>query len=178
MLFFLLLTCPLSVAVCKAYDTVILASPTASYQVIFTKETDDCWISLIEEHESGVRSVVKQVKNKTADEQFLLVIDALACRIAEEQKIPVNKVSLIPPEVSFPGKVFPDRLASLHSLASGQSAEEALPWPDFDLHQRAEKRLPPDWKNWEPLPLEEAGLTPLIISNIPVPPQSHPRKSN
>jgi hypothetical protein len=155
----------LSTPVCKAYDTVILAAPTVSYKVISTKETDDCWISFIED-ESGLRSIVKQVKDKNPDEQFLLVIDALACTIAQEQKIPMNKVSLIPPGVPFSGKVFPDRLASLHSLAPGQSAEEALPWPDFDLHQRAKKRLPPDWKNWEPIPLEEAGLTPSIISNM------------
>jgi hypothetical protein len=92
MLFFLLLTSPLSTPVCKAYDTVILAAPTVSYKVISTKETDDCWISFIED-ESGVRSIVKQVKDKNPDEQFLLVIDALACTIAQEQKIPMEVVA-------------------------------------------------------------------------------------
>lgn len=136
--------------------TAHLLSLTLSADLSF--ETDDCWISIIEDSE-GKRSIVKQIKEPSADEQFLLVIDAVACSIAETLKIPVNQVTLISPEVSYPGKKFPDRPASLHTLAPGISAEDKLPWTEFTLHQKFKTN---SWK-WGPLTDEETGLKPAVI---------------
>jgi hypothetical protein len=138
---------------------------TLKAELIKSFETDDCWISLIE-NSDGKRCIVKQIKEPSADEQFLLVIDAVACSIARALKIPVNQITLISPEVPHEGKTFPDRLASLHTLAPGISAEEKLPWPDFTLHQKLRKKDSWTWNKWGPLTDEETGLTPDVMHHM------------
>ncbi len=149
--------------------TALLLCLNLRAELIKSFETDDCWISIIENPE-GKQSIVKQIKEPSADEQFLLVIDAVACSIAESLEIPVNKVTLISPDVSFEGKTFPDRPASLHTLAPGISAEEKLPWPDFNLHQKLRKKDSWSWKKWGPLTDEETGLTPDVIHHMSLDP--------
>jgi hypothetical protein len=82
-------------------------------------EVDNGMIAFIE-NETGRQHVIKQIKNRTPDEQLLLVIDATACTIAQELKILVNTVRIIPPEAPYPGKKFLDLPATLHSLAALQ----------------------------------------------------------
>jgi hypothetical protein len=145
--------------------TALLLCLNLRAELIKSFETDDCWISIVENSE-GKRSIVKQIKEPSADEQFLLVIDAVACSIAESLEIPVNQVTLISPEMSYDGKTFPDRPASLHTLAPGISAEEKLPWPDFTLHQKFRKKDSWIWEKWGPLTDGETGLTPDVIHHM------------
>ncbi len=145
--------------------TALLLSLNLRAELIKSFETDDCWISIVENSE-GKKSIVKQIKEPSADEQFLLVIDAVASSIAETLKIPVNQVTLISPDVSFVGKTYPDRPASLHTLALGVAAEEKLPWTDFTLHQKLRKKDSWKWDKWGPLSEEETGLTPTVIHHM------------
>lgn len=143
--------------------TALLLSLTLRADLSF--ETDDCWISIIENAE-GKQNIVKQIKEPSADEQFLLVIDAVACSIAETMKLPVNQVTLIYPDVLFEGKKFQDRPASLHTLAPGISAEEKLPWADFDIHQKLRKKDSWKWEKWGSLSDGETGLSPTVIHHM------------
>lgn len=74
-------------------------------KIIQLIETDDCLISIIE-NTDGTKRIIKQIKDKTPSEQFLLVLYAFACSIAKEQKIPINKVTLTPPEFNSLEKKF------------------------------------------------------------------------
>ena len=134
----------------------------SSFTVVSELEVDNGMIVFIE-NETGEQRVIKQIKNRTPDEQFLLVIDATACAIAEEMKIPVNTIQIIPPEAPYPGKKFLDLPATLHSLAPGKSAEKKLPWQGFDLHQRYRKENSPRWNEWGPLPPENTGLSRKVL---------------
>lgn len=127
-------------------------------------ETDDCWISIVEN--SGKKSIVKQIKDRSADEQFLLVIDAVACSIAEEMKIPNNHVILIKSDAPLEGKKLQNLPASLHSFAPGVSTEEKSPWTDFTIHQQLREEGSWKWNKWGPLSKEETGLTPVVIYHM------------
>ncbi|HEX2579365.1 MAG TPA: hypothetical protein VHK67_03065 [Rhabdochlamydiaceae bacterium] len=142
----------------------LIAAVFLCFSLIQSFETDDCSISIVEN--SGGKSIIKQIKDPSADEQFLLVIDAVACSIAEEMKIAVNHVALLPPAAILEGKKFQNLPASLHSLAPGFSAEEKLPWIDFDIHQKLRKEGSSTWEKWGALPEEETGLTPAVIHHM------------
>lgn len=133
-------------------------------EVTSTFETDECFISFIEcaNHEF----VVKQIKDSTPDEQFLLVLDALGCHIAETADIPMNKVTLIPANTAFTGKKVLELPATLHSLAPGVSTEQECSYQGIDVHQRFRKENSPMWHRWGPLPSEKTGLTIAIIRNM------------
>jgi hypothetical protein len=127
-------------------------------------ETDDCFISFLEC--SGDKFVVKQIKDGSPDEQFLLVLDALGCHIAETSDIPMNKVTIIPSGMPFIGKKILELPATLHTLAIGVSTEEECPYQDLDVHQRFRKENSPMWHRWGPLSPEKTGLTMSIIQGM------------
>jgi len=127
-------------------------------------ETEDCYISFVERE--GERFVVKQIKDARPDEQFLLILDALGCHIAEEANIPVNRVRIIPANAPFPGKKVLELPATLHTFAKGVSSDEASSYRDLDLHQRYLKENTPLWHRWGPLAPEDTGLTKRIIHNM------------
>jgi hypothetical protein len=129
-----------------------------------TLETDDCFISFIECN--GNKFVVKQIKDPSPDEQFLLVLDTLGCFIAESSDIPMNKVTIIPPNMPFHGKKILEFPATLHSLAIGISTDQKCFYQDIDVHQRFRKENSPMWQRWGPLPSEKTGLTIGIIQNM------------
>lgn len=134
-------------------------------QVIQERETTDCIIVFLEDA-VGEQWILKQIKDPTPQEQFLLVIDATTCAIGCALSIPVNKIVLISPGTPFPGRRFMDLPASFHALAAGKSVEEKLPWTSFDLHQRLRKEGSPQWKKWGPLPPEETGLSPAVLQTM------------
>ncbi len=129
-------------------------------------ETDDCWISFVVDT-SGNKFVVKQVKDPSPDEQFLLVLDAMGCHIAEQISVPMNRVIIIPAAVSCVGKKRADLPATLHTMALGIcTEEEGCVYHDIDLHQRFRKKNTPMWEKWGPLPPEAIGLTLNVIQNM------------
>lgn len=155
--YFLLLMLPFWVS---AQETLV---------VLDARETDDCVITWIKD-EQDQAYLIKQIKDPSPDEQFLLVLDTLACFIAEQMTIPINRVRLIPADVTHAGKYFEDRLATIHTLAPGLPVEEYPPWPNFKVHQLY--REPGSWKwlKWGPLPFEHTGLTRSVIKQM----SSHP----
>lgn len=135
-----------------------------AYHLINTFETDDCFISFIENVDN--KFVVKQIKDSSPDEQFLLVLDALGCLIAESSDIPMNKVTIIPSNKPFHGKKVLEFPATLHSLAKGVSTDKNCFYQDVDVHQRFRKKNSPMWRRWGPLAPEKTGLTIEIIQNM------------
>lgn len=132
-----------------------------TYFLTSALETDDCFISFLEC--SDEKFVLKQIKEASPDEQFLLVLDALGCHIAETSAIPMNRVTIIPSGVSFSGKKILELPATLHTLARGVTTEEESPYQDLDVHQRFRKENSPMWHRWGPLSPEKTGLTISII---------------
>lgn len=135
-----------------------------SWHLINTLETDDCFISFIECADK--KFVVKQIKDSSPDEQFLLVLDALGCFIAESSDIPMNKVTIIPSNKAFHGKKTLEFPATLHSLVKGVSTDKMCFYQDIDIHQRYRYKNSPMWHQWGPLAPEKTGLTIEIIQNM------------
>jgi len=145
------------------YSQKSYANENSCY-LINTLETDDCFISFIECTDN--KFVVKQIKNSSPDEQFLLVLDTLGCFIAESSDIPMNKVIIIPSNTPFHGKKTLEFPATLHSLAKGISTDKKCLYQDIDVHQRFRKKNSPMWHRWGPLATEKTGLTIEIIQNM------------
>lgn len=134
------------------------------YTLASTLETEDCYISFIEY--SDKKYVVKQIKDPSPDEQFLLVLDALGCHIAESSAIPMNIVTIIPSMSTFAGKKILEFPATLHTLAIGISTEQEGPYQYIDVHQRFRKKNSPIWHRWGPLAQEKMGLTISVIQDM------------
>jgi hypothetical protein len=146
---------------------ILLNSQTSFAQIELFEihyETDDCLISFIDD--SGERYVVKQIKDPSPDEQFLLVLDALGCHIARTSNIPMNQVTLLSPNTLFAGKMHLEYPATLHTVALGVSTDQESAYQNIDLHQRFHRIPPPAWHRWRPLDPEEMGLTLTIIQNM------------
>lgn len=127
-------------------------------------ETDNCFISFVDERDN--KFIIKQIKDPSPDEQFLLVLDALGCLIAESCDIAMNKVTIIPANTSFHGKKILEFPATLHSLAKGISTDKKCFYQNIDVHQRFRKKDSPNWHRWGPLAAEKTGLTKKTIQNM------------
>lgn len=119
-------------------------------------EVDDCFISFFQDP-SGNDFVLKQIKEDSGDEQFLLVLDALACHMAETMQIPMNRITIIEPNPSsFPQKIKPGFPATLHTKAFGKSTDQQGPYQNIDIHQRFQRKNSPKEQKWGVLPPEDA----------------------
>lgn len=147
------------------YSKKFALAPIRPLPLVQVAETEDCLISYIKDFR-GKKSLLKQIKDRSPDEQFLLVIDALCCFLAKEQHIPMNYVTLIPANMPFSAKRFPNRPASLHSIARGIPVSTSPPWPEFTLHQRQRKDNSLWYKKFGPLSKEDTGLTKLVIAHM------------
>lgn len=147
------------------YSKEFALPPIRPLPLVHLFETEDCFISSIKDF-MGNHRILKQIKDPSLDEQFLLVLDALGCFLAKEHNIPMNRVTLIPAGMQFSAKRFPNRPASLHSIAPGAASSTAAPWPGFTLHQRNRKKDSPWYKKFGPLSAEETGLTKLVIEQM------------
>lgn len=149
---------------------LLFASPQDSflrkefYYLMSVIETDDCYISFIENAEE--KFVVKQIKDPSPDEQFLLVLDTLACHIGNDSEIPVNQVEIISPNICITGKKIIELPATLHTFAKGVSTEKESPYQNIDVHQRFRKENSPMWHQWGPLAPEDSGLTMTVMQNM------------
>jgi len=129
-------------------------------------EVDDCFISFFQDP-SGNDFVLKQIKEDSGDEQFLLVLDALACHMAETMQIPMNRITIIEPNPSsFPQKIKPGFPATLHTKAFGKSTDQQGPYQNIDIHQRFQRKNSPKEQKWGVLPPEKAGLTLTVIREM------------
>lgn len=102
-------------------------------------DTDDCKIHFLND-----KYLIKEVKDADLDEQFLLVLDATACTMAEEVDLPINRVQILPGPFTF------------HAIVPGKSVEEQN--SPIDIHQKM--RL------CGPLLPEEEGLTWTVVQNM------------
>ncbi|MEM8727525.1 MAG: hypothetical protein AAGE99_02265 [Chlamydiota bacterium] len=152
----------------KALTITLIFLPimiVADWKVIRQGESNDCYLSWLQD-DRGQAYVLKQIKDLDPSEQFLLVVDATANRIGRSLGIAVNRVKIIPAETAFPGKKINGYPATLHTEAGGKSAEEALPWNGFTVHQRYRKPGSRMEKRWGPIPPNRRGLTIEVMENI------------
>lgn len=135
------------------------------YEIESRFETDDCLITFLTEP-SGNKCLIKQIKHSSPDENFLLVLDALGCHIAEKTKISMNRVKIIHANTAFPGKTRFGFPATIHTIAKGQNIENSCCFENLDIHQRLRKENSPLWKQYGPLPPQKRGLTLTVIQNM------------
>lgn len=137
---------------------ILLSFSSLAYSNLLEMETKDCVVCFLDDE-----FLVKQVKNPNPDEQFLLVLEATGCAIAESIDLPINRVKIIPPNTSFCGKKYLELPATLHTRVPGASVPES----DLEvrIHQRTRKaNIPSKW----PLPPDREGLNPSIIANMAI----------
>lgn len=145
--------------------TVLLISQKIySTYVVDYFELEECYVSFVVSCNN--KYVVKQIKSPAPDDQFLLVLDALACHIAETAAIPMNRVTIIPPGVDFPGKINIEFPATLHTMAPGVSTDRECRYQDIDVQQRYRKAYYQGASQWGPLPPEKVGFTFSVIQNM------------
>lgn len=123
-----------------------------------TIETHDCYITFLQADHHEL--VLKQIKNPSFDEQFLLVLEALGAYIAEECEIPVNRTRLVPIGTNLTEK----QIATLHTKAAGRSLDTWRAYEDLDIQQRIRKRYVHTWQT--ELPDERLGLSAVVIKNM------------
>lgn len=134
------------------------ANITSPMSLLESFASENCLISFFQDS-SGNKFVLKQIKESSNDEQFLLVLDALACYMAETIQIPMNRVTIIEPNANFPQKTKQGFPATLHTIAAGKSTDQSGPYQDIDIHQRFRRKNSLKEKKWGVLSPEEAGLT-------------------
>lgn len=138
---------------------------TNSNLPIKSDSSDAAIIFLQDNHNKSY--ILKQIKDISLDEQFLLLNDFIASEIGYNSQIPVNKVSLIPISLQTKFKIYPSRAATLHVCVPGKDIEnlpEFLPeW--FTLHQRIINPNCP-WQKKYPLKPERQGLKKEIIESM------------
>lgn len=155
----------LFIILCSFFSSQKIYAAANDFQCLRSCESDDCWISFVEC--ANEQFVVKQIKDSSPDEQFLLVLDALGCHIAENSAIPINKITVIPPKIAFPGKMKCEFPATLHTQAIGVSVEEQEScYQEIDVQQRFRKKNSPMSQRWGPLPQDKAGLTLTVTQNM------------
>lgn len=75
---------------------------------------------------NGNKFILKQTKpSAVPGHHYSLVLEYVGNRVAEEQHIPANLVRIIPPNLPFPLKVYPNQAATLHTLIEGESIKDA-----------------------------------------------------
>jgi hypothetical protein len=127
-------------------------------------ETNDCFISFVIDSNNETQ-VIKQIKNPDPDEQFLLVMDTIACHIACEMNIPMNTITLLLPETIYEGKQFPHLPATVHNKVPGISLEDhSCPYHDISIHQKKIRKQTTAEQQWAGVNPDQAGLTYSIIT--------------
>lgn len=114
----------------------------------------------------GKKYVLKQIKDNSPEEQFLLVLDAVGSLIAEDMNLPINRVRIVPPFVNPALKKISNQPATVHTLAQGIRVDR-LPRPQqVNIQQRYRKEGTPMYEKYGPLPPDQEGLTPKVIQNL------------
>jgi len=152
-------------------QSCLLLSAPLSYKqplkVLRTTESDDCYIVFVEDT-AKKQLVLKQIKNTDPNEQFLLVVDALAGALAQPFQIPVNNIALINYQADIAGKVLRDMPATLHAMAPGSAMANATTRykAAIDIQQLCTSENTWALKKYGQLPEEKVGLTRNVINSM------------
>jgi hypothetical protein len=99
--------------------------------------TTDCKIVFVHDDVLHKDYVVKHIKDPNPDEQFLLVIDTLACYIAQNLGVRINAVEVHAPGTFIAQITNKDFPATLHELVYGEPlGSSSSCYNDIDIHQR------------------------------------------
>jgi len=105
-----------------------------TFSVLKTIEKGKAIVMVIQDS-AGPLYCVKQIRldfqGKRSMQSYLVghVRDVVASYVVESMNIRYNKVRIIPPSVNFPGKYYPNRLATLHTFAPGSNNTHDFPFP-------------------------------------------------
>lgn len=146
--------------------SVLKEEELLNYQVVdleIKSNSSDAIIKFIKDKDNNLH-IIKQIKDESLEEQFLLLNDFIACQIGYHINININKVFLIPRNILSSFKIFPNRAATLHLCVPGKNIE---PLPDFlpswfTIHQKSNSI----WQKAYHLKPEHQGLTQEIIESM------------
>jgi len=122
----------------------------------FLELQKNSYITFIKDEITGKNYLVKQEKSSTLERQFQVVFEKLAAHMAFVTGIPAHQVIIIPAGVSFPGKNFIERTATLHTVVPGITLRQLTDgyYSKLDLKQNNNKELS----------FDELGLNKRLIS--------------
>ena len=125
--------------------------------ILYQQEAQYCYFSIIKNNASHKKYCIKQVKERAYWKEYSFVHEVVASFVAESIRLPINKVRLIPAYIPFPGKLFLDKLATIHTFAEGKQIKYLKkPYEDLILKQGQKKII------W--------GLTKTIIERMSIHP--------
>jgi len=122
----------------------------ATIKVIKTLEKGKTVVTFIEDDKKN-KFCIRQIKLKEREKAFGFVREVLASHVAESVDIPMSRTRILPKELCFPGKRFPERCGTLQTCAIGVNEHNRK----LCLEQRM--------KN---VPLKEKGLTRQVIKSM------------
>ena len=116
-----------------------------SISVINKIEGNKSCVSFIRTKE-GIMYVIKQMLDPKLSRQFSRVKEALGSYISESVPIPMNAVSIIPPDMYVPGKIFLDRPATIHTWVTGYQICTLPQFQHINIKQYTKERT--DVADW------------------------------
>ena len=119
-------------------------------KVINTLEKGKTVVTFIEDGKKN-KFCIRQIKIEAIEKEFGFVREVLASYVAESVNIPMSRTRILPKELLFPGKRFPEKCGTLQTCALGVNK--------FHITLHLEQRM----KN---LPLKEQGLTRQVIKSM------------
>jgi len=119
-------------------------------KIVNTIEKGKTIVTFIEDDRKN-KFCIRQIKLKERDKEFGFVREVLASHVAESVNIPMSRARIIPKELRFPGKYFPEKCGTLQTRALGVNG--------YHTRLCLEQRM----KN---LPLKEQGLTRQVIKSM------------
>lgn len=150
-----------------------LKKPEDFFEItLISAECSDAAVKLVQNKHTE-KFVLKQIISPKRDEQFLLARDLVASKIGIICNIPINEVFIMPIEDvnqknSYDIRFYPNRAATIHKLAGGNSLCEFLPNflnETFDIQQKTFNPDSPWQKKW-PVKNNEQGLTKNVIISM------------
>ncbi len=133
---------------------------TRTFSVLKRIEKGKAIVTIIKDS-AGPLYCVKQIKvgsnGKAGISSYLIghVREVVASYVVESMDIRINKVRILPASVNFPGKYYPDRLATLHTYAPGSNKTHDFPF-SLQLEQYLKARIS----------VRDRGLTFKVINDM------------
>jgi len=102
--------------------------------------------------------ILKQKKAGYSEQvtQLLAVFDAIGCDMVNSiQSIPSNKILIVPAALDFPGKHFPNRVATVHTYIPAKPVKQGGPFKGLKVNQY-----------FYDVPRKSRGLSKSVVSNM------------
>lgn len=107
----------------KATSSYLCTIPASEVELVRKFETSHSYIGVVRHKKTNALYIVKQKKNRNST-PWSAIQAILAYEYANSTgQIISQRVYIVPKEINFPGKMYPNELASLHTIVPGMSVK-------------------------------------------------------